>query len=119
MYRFPLCLMLFASTLAAPRPAAAVVSDFYDSVDFVEVDKRNCSEGCEPSLTVRGILAGTSTSITRVYLFTNSGNNTEGVETALHCQRLALLAMSKPGKFQFAIGPFRNASGCRLTAVAH
>jgi hypothetical protein len=118
MYRLAFCLVLIASTLGLPRLVAAEVTDFYDTVDFAEVDKRNCSNfGCNPTLTVRGILAGGSTPVTRTYVFGNNGNGTEGLDTAQHCQRLAVIAMSKPGKFQFAVGPSGTASGCRLSVV--
>jgi hypothetical protein len=117
MYRVALCLVLIASTLAIPRPATAAVTEFYETVDFVEVDKRNCSLGCLPSLTIRGVLVGGGAPITRTYTFANGGNGTEGVDTALQCQRLAVLVMSKPGKFQLGVGPLPGASGCRLTLV--
>jgi len=121
MYRLALCLMLVASVLATPRPSIANVIDSYDTVEFVEANNRNSEiSGGPPSLTVRGIPAGGSAPVTKIYRFFNSSAVIDGVEAALHCQRLAVLAMSKPGKFQFAVVlPAQlNASGCRLTLVA-
>ena len=121
MHRLALCLVFVTSTLAAPRPAAAAVSALYDTIDSAEVSQR-ANSTTSPSLTVQGILAGTSTPVTRTYFFNNnSGLGADGVETALHCQRLALMVMSKPGKFQFGIGRTDLpgfARGCRITRAA-
>jgi len=121
MYRLVLCLVFVASTLATPRPATAAVVEFYDTIDFAEVAQHNSNvSGSPPTLSLHGILAGGSTPVTRTYLFfPNSG--TEGLEAAMHCHRLAVLVMSKPGKFQFAIHGSNfptTAGGCRLTLVA-
>jgi len=119
MHRLALCLVFVALTLTAPRPAAAAVTDFYDTIDLAEVTQRDFSHNA--TLTVRGILAGTSAPVTRTYAFSDTGaTGTDGI-TAMHCQRLALLVMSKPGKFQFGIGlPTVSgfATGCRITSVA-
>ena len=121
MHRLALCLVFVTSTLAAPRPAAAAVSDLYDTIDLAEVSQRDNSSS-NPILTVQGILAGTSAPVTRTYFFnSSSGLGADGLETALHCQRLALMVMSKPGKFQFGIGRPElagSARGCRITRVA-
>jgi hypothetical protein len=119
MYRLALCLVLVTYTFATPRSAAAAVTDFYDTVDSAEINKRDSGAGSNPTLLVRGILAGGTAPITRSYVFTGT-TNLEGLETAMHCHRLAVLAMSRPGKYQFAIGPGPNpstATGCRLTLV--
>ena len=118
MYRLVLCLVFVASTLAAPRPATAAVTDFYDTVDFVEITARDATQPTTPaSLVLRGIPAGGNAPVTRTYRFQDARATGDGLEMALHCNRLAVLAMSKPGKFQFAI----HATGtptCRLTLVA-
>jgi hypothetical protein len=122
MHRLALCLVIASLILATPRHAAAAVTDFYEAIDFVEINKRDPTlSGSPASLMVRGILVG-GTPVTRTYAFVSTaGVPTEGLETAMHCHRLAVLAMSKPGKFQFAIGPGTSASilgGCRLTLAA-
>jgi hypothetical protein len=120
MHRIALCLVFVASTLAAPRPAAAAVTDLYDTIDSAEVTQPDFEHN--PTLTLRGVLAGTSAAITREYAFHDSSStNRDGLDTAMHCQRLALLALSKPGKFQFGIGHptiAGFATGCKLTRVA-
>jgi hypothetical protein len=121
MHRLVLCLALVTSSLAAPRHAIAAVTDFYETLDFVEINRSDCSVGCHPSLSVRGILVGGSAPVTRVYKFgASSSTDADGLQTAMHCHRLAMVVMSKPGKFQFAIGPLGNvlAQGCRLTLIA-
>ena len=119
MYRLLLCLVLVTSTLATPRSAAAAVTDFYDTVDAVEYSKRDPNGLSNATLHVRGVLSGGSAPVTRAYVFINTASTTEGPELAMHCHRLAVLAMSKPGKFQFAIGPgpSTSATGCKLTLV--
>lgn len=120
MYRLALCLVFVTSMLAVPRPAAADVADLYDTIDSAEVNQSAFDHG--PQLTVRGILAGTSAPITRTYSLQDRGaTGTDGLNMVLHCQRLALLVMSKPGKFQFGIGHptvAGFATGCRITRVA-
>jgi hypothetical protein len=118
MHRLAICLVIAAVSLAAPRPAAAVAVDVYDTVDSVEIDNSNSSvSGSPPTLQVTGIPAGATTPITRTYtFFASAAGVAVAVDTAMHCQRLAVVAMSKPGKFQFAIGPAPSftAHGCKL-----
>lgn len=114
MHRLVLCAALVTSLLAAPRRAAADATDSYSTVDSVEVNKRNATIGSNPTITVRGIREGNSAPSTQTYVIPNNGNFAEGVETALSCQRLAVVVMSKPGKFLFAVGT----TGCRISLVA-
>ena len=68
----------------------------YDTVDAVEV--------LANIITVTGIIAGQSTSSTTQYTILSSSSPNTGTDVAAsRCDRLALLAMSKPGKFQFAV----------------
>jgi hypothetical protein len=120
MHRLAICVVLASSILVAPRPAAAAVTDFYDTIDAVEVNNLDPNAAGDRSvLTVTGILTGQTAAITRVYIFANA-NPPANVDMAMHCHRLAVLAMSKPGKFQYAIGPgpFSGtiAHGCKLIA---
>jgi hypothetical protein len=126
LHRLVLCFVFIASTLATPRPARAALSpDVYDAVDSVEVNKRDSDfTGSPPTLTVRGVIAGGSAPQSRRYVFNNNSTSTtsqtDGLEAAMHCHRLAVLVMSKPGKFQFAIaGPIGSTanSGCRLMLI--
>src|SRR5262245_14625297 len=103
MHRLAICFVLASLTLAAPRPSAAdaVADSVYDTVDSVESRNHDFCPGCsteEHLVIVRGILVGHSTPSTG---FFNFGRN---VEMARRCLPLAAIAMSKPGKYQFAIG---------------
>ena len=104
-HRLVTCFVITSLSVAAPRPAAAEATDVYDTVDSVEVNTGR--------LVLIGIPAGGTTPVTTTYNFGFS-------DMAMHCQRLAVVAMSKPGKFQFAIGPSGNfiATGCKLTLRA-
>lgn len=122
MHRLAICLVIALVSLAAPRPAAAIATDVYDTVDSVEIDNSNSSlSGSPPTLQVTGIPAGATTPVTRTYTFFASAAGV-GVDTAMHCHRLAVVAMSKPGRFQFAIGQGtvsgNSARGCKLILVA-
>lgn len=122
MRRFLQCLVLVISTLAIPRSASAVITDFYDTVDFAEISRRNFNfSGGPPTLTVRGVLSSGTAPTTRTYIFNvSTSTDQSGLDTAMHCHKLAVLTMSKPGKFQFAISApsqFLTDVGCRLTLV--
>jgi hypothetical protein len=87
----------------APRPALADASagTVYDTVDGVELDQVEiCVFGCVTHTIVKvtGIRTGHSTPSTLSFDFVDKA------DIAAHCQRLAMLAMSKPGKYQFGIG---------------
>jgi len=66
----------------------------YDTVDAVEVSGSQ--------ITVTGITVGQSTPTTLTYFMGGDTCTSHSVDTAARCDRLALFAMSKPGKFQFA-----------------
>lgn len=119
---------LFVAPLifVAPRPALAdaTAATVFDTVDSVELDQReNCPTSPSACFThtiviVTGILSGRSTPNTRSFNFVDKA------DIAAHCQRLAMLAMSKPGKYRFGIGsdgPFpggsRGNGACSLTLV--
>jgi len=118
MHRLALCLVIVASTVVAPRPAAAAATDVYDAVDAVELINNDSTFSTSPSLTLTAIPAGGTTPITRTYGF--NGGVALALDTAMQCQRLAVVAMSKPGKFQFAIGTIGSnfVRGCKLIVRA-
>lgn len=101
------CLVIAALTTVSAGPAAAAFGDviFYDTVDAVEFTGS--------AFLVTGIIQGQSAPSTTSY---RAGSSSSDPERASLCQRLALLAMSKPGKFQFVIkdqGSSTNV-GCKL-----
>ena len=82
-----------ATSLISPTPASA---DFpfdgrvYDTVDAVQSDA--------DLITVTGIVVGQSTVTTSSYRIAATASS-DGVA---RCDRFALLAMAKPGKYRFA-----------------
>ena len=96
-HRLAICLAIASSILAAPRPAAAAITHVFDTVDAVEISGT--------AINVTGILAGQTAPTTVMFEFYDAGR-------VQRCERLAVLAMSKPGKYQFGIG---GPSGPNLT----
>jgi hypothetical protein len=115
MHRLVMCLMVCASTFAVPRHGAAAISPTttFDTVDAVELQNDCCTF---VNLVVTGIRAGESTPTTITFTFAN--NSATDAAPALRCERFAVIAMSKPGKYQFAIGANGNVGGgsgaCKL-----
>jgi hypothetical protein len=92
MFRLAMmCCAIAAFTVAGPLPAMAAFGDTtsYATIDAIEVVASN--------ITVTGIISGQGTPTTTTYPVTG------GTESAARCDRLALLAMAKPGKYQFAV----------------
>jgi hypothetical protein len=111
--------------LVAPRIATANTSVplqiTYDAVDFVDIKNEDICDGCSRSeaiVLVRGVPTGQSTPATATF---NFGINKD---MATRCERLATIAMSRPGKYQFAIGadnhnsPDGGHGHCQLTLVS-
>lgn len=80
----------------------------------------SCSASCflHTVIVVTGIRRGQSTPVTLSFDFGDQA------DIATHCQRLAMVAMAKPGKYRFSIGvdTFTGASSgkgaCSLTLVS-
>jgi hypothetical protein len=77
-----------ASPVIAAGPAV------YDTVDAVEVFGSR--------ITVTGIIAGQSAPSEFIYVIFDGSSSGSTPGGANRCDRLALLAMAKPGKYQFA-----------------
>ena len=96
-----MCCVIAALTFEAPLPASAATGDTttYDTVDAIEV--------FADQIKVTGIISGQGAPSTRMYrIVSSSTDGSSGGPTdvaASRCDRLALLAISKPGKFQFAV----------------
>lgn len=118
--RLAIGLAITSLALVCPRAFAAPTGDVYDTVDSVEVHNFNTDvgSGTNVTLTVTGIRAGAAAPVTKVYSF---GTVSQYALDAVHqCQRLAVLAMSKPGKFRFSVNtPYSYAPsfavGCAMT----
>jgi hypothetical protein len=115
-HRLAIGLVIASMIFMAPRPAAAAITPtVFDTVDSVEAYYQS-----EYTLTVKGILAGGTTPTTHTFNFYNSSGGSS-VESALaeRCERFAVLAMSKPGKYQLSItweasGSDKINRGCKL-----
>lgn len=105
-HRFAICLAIASMTFVAPRPAAAAITNVFDTVDAVEITYDGASGG--ELVKVTGIQAGGTVPTTLTFNF--SGN----AARAERCERLAVIAMSKPGKFQFGIGGGSGQYSCKL-----
>jgi hypothetical protein len=108
-----MCCAIATFTFAAPRPAAAAVGDTttYDTVDAVEV--------MADQIRVTGIISGQAAPSTQLYRIVSSPPSGGGFTdtAASRCDRLALLAISKPGKYQFAtvqVVDFSPRFSCKL-----
>jgi hypothetical protein len=87
-------LAALAFTCSIP-PAHAAPGDYvftYDTVDALDTSG---------DFTVTGVLAGSSVATTTS--FDNFGSSSTWYAAEARCERFALLAMSKPGKYQFTI----------------
>src|SRR5262245_43775393 len=101
------CLLVAALSIVSPRaaPAEAFLEIPYETVDAFEVSSKN--------ITVTGIIAGAGAPTTTQYTVLTD------VVAASRCDRLALLAMSRPGKFQFVVVSFGfSGVACKLVARA-
>lgn len=113
------CLALASLTFVAPRPAdaAGTITHTFTAVDAVEVQYSGGGAGF--ILVVTGFLGGGSAPTTHSFPFMNTDI---GLRQAEKCERMAQIAMSKPGKFQFGIGapqtPSVGSTVCKLTSVA-
>ena len=101
--RFAICLAMVSLLFVAPRPAAATVTYTYvfDTVDAFEIDPNTYY------FTLTGIPSGQTAPVTQTIFFISQ-------QIAQRCERLALLAMSKPGKYQLHIGANTSNTGCKL-----
>jgi hypothetical protein len=101
-------LVIASLATLAPRPAAADGTPIiYDAVDALQLRNNNV-------IRVTGIISGQGAPTTTDYNLITNG--IASPDYAARCDRLALLAMSKPGKFQFAVVPFGSGPGflCEL-----
>jgi hypothetical protein len=116
--------MFISFTIAVSSPVVAdvTIQVVYDTVDSVEIKNHDICDTCggnQSMVIVRGIVVGTSTPSTRTF---NFGTN---IDIATRCERLAMIAMSKPGKYQLGIGADMSNSGgvgghgdCKLILIA-
>jgi len=88
-------LVIASLATLAPRPAAADgIPIIYDAVDALQLRNNNI-------IRVTGIISGQGAPSTTDFGLV--AGSVASPDYAARCDRLALLAMSKPGKFQFVI----------------
>lgn len=100
-----ICVMVAGFVTLSSRPAAAYPVDIrYDTIDAVEAAGAT-------AITVTGIISGDGSPSTRTYglLFSTP-------DISSRCERFALLAISKPGKFEFAIVNHGSYFTCKIIA---
>jgi len=111
-------LAILAATLAislvSTTPANADIAGSghaYDTVDAVQ------SGPNERQITITGIIVGQSTATTMTYQLRGTISTTPTEDLTARCDRFALLAMAKPGKYQFATirAASSNTYDCVLT----
>jgi len=107
-------LSFLPASLAVAEAPIAVTSAVYETVDAIEVWGNR--------ITVTGIISGQNAPSELQYvmfdLSTFSGTPTD---SAARCDRLAMLAMAKPGKYQFAtviVDPDSGRFACKLIVRA-
>ncbi|MEO7730198.1 MAG: hypothetical protein ABIY55_04440 [Kofleriaceae bacterium] len=107
MIRLATCLAIAAFTMVSTGLAAA--DTVYDTVEAIETTGAR-------NIKVTGIIAGQSAPTTASYSL--AGSSTD-IDAGARCDRLALLAMSKPGKFQFVMVLVSfNVNNCKLVLRA-
>jgi hypothetical protein len=119
--RFVLCLAIamlstLSSTPARGAPGSVTTFDTVDAIEgFFAVDGSRAI-----GIKVMGITAGNSAPSTLQFRLTNSNiastSGNSSVDPVSRCDRMAMLAMSKPGKFQLAFveTDFTSIFTCRL-----
>jgi hypothetical protein len=119
MHRFAICLVFASSLFAAPHAFAgeASIQVVFATVDSVEIRNHDDCTGCTPVhalVVVRGVdVAGNGP-------FNHSFDFSANTDMATRCEHLAVIAMSKPGKYQFGIGSDAFGQGhgdCKLILV--
>jgi hypothetical protein len=112
-------LAILAATLAislvSTTPASADIADgphVYDTVDAVQ------SGPGDRRITITGIIAGQSTVTTLTYTLRTISPTSSNEDVMARCDRFALLAMAKPGKYQFATVGLQGALDCKVIVRA-
>jgi hypothetical protein len=118
MRQLAICLAFAAVTLVVHTALATT----FDTVDSVQLTTTGTNGNSHMYLVVQGIPIGGSTSTSQQFDFGSLVGSTASHTTELvtHCERLALIVMSKPGKFRFTITTTtvgNPQADCRLTAV--
>jgi hypothetical protein len=119
-HRLVACFVIATLMFAAPRRSAAdaTIQFVFNTVDSVEIKNQVACLGCplHALVIVTGVPSSSGTPITRSFDF---GTN---LDMATRCEHLAVIAMSKPGKYQLGIGSDTDSGGhgdCKLILVTN
>jgi hypothetical protein len=104
--------------LAAPAAAQTVPAMPANTVTFVAVDALRVEDN---KLYVTGVVTGEAAASERGFTFyTTTGQTSYSLRES--CERLALVAMAKPGQYTFEIAGYSATNGsnakCKLTRVS-
>ena len=105
-----------AFSLASTTPASAGSADgphVYETIDAVQ------SGPGDRRITITGIIVGQSTATTLTYDLRPISSTSSSEDVTARCDRFALLAMAKPGKYQFSTVMVSSFDfDCKLTVRA-
>jgi hypothetical protein len=107
-------LAAFALAAIALFSSRVVLADVvFDTVDAVQTS----ASSLPPTIRVTGIISGQSSPTTHSFAV---GFSSSSADVASRCDRLALLALSKPGKFQLVMvaPPLVSTFECKLVLRA-
>jgi len=94
------CVAALTVLAALAGIAAADTTDIFVAVDEVAVAIEPTAVSSVPRLELTGVLDGGAAPVTQVY---TGGNATAAIEVAQRCERLALLAMARPGRYALEV----------------
>jgi hypothetical protein len=105
-----------ATVLLALSPLSIASAQSVETFVFETVDSYELLQGTN-QLSITGILQGEA--VARTIAIPSASNNTTTYESRVRaCERLALMAMSKPGQYYFELRRFSTyqpVQGCKLT----
>lgn len=119
MFRHLIGYLVFAlsflpASLAVAEAPIATTSAVYETIDAIEVWGNR--------ITITGIISGQSAPSELQYVILDlSTSSSTPTDSAARCDRLATLAMTKPGKYQFAMvmpDDIVHRFGCKLIVRA-
>jgi len=93
------CVAALTVLTALAGTAAADTTDIFVAVDKVAVAVEPTA-GMAPRLELTGVLDGGAAPVTQLYA---GANATAAIEVTQRCERLALLAMARPGRYALEV----------------
>ena len=94
------CVAALTVLTALAGTAAADTTDVFVAVDEVAVAIEPSALTSDPRLELTGVLDGGAAPVTQLYA---GANATAAIEVTQRCERLALLAMARPGRYALEV----------------